>query len=268
MSNLTFKVLLILGNESLGIQISQKIKQDLNGLPLEVDYVTDSRRGIADFRDKMHQLIIVDDELPGTSGAQIIREIRKIVGGVTILLLTNKQQEILESGVEQVILPIVNWSDFLGKSREVIPEELKAKFGFLKRDSLFFKKLENYSKSFIQNNNLDDEFEKYKTEKPLSLIPKYFDSMLAPKTTSDEKNLDIHNSDSTKNGVGEIKVNSFLEIFVLLMLIGATIGVHKLEYFSSEELISLKNIISAFAVIAFSGFFASKVFDRFFINRL
>ncbi len=74
-----------------------------------VEVATDATCGIAAFSDSPHDLIITDLAMPGRSGMDLAREIKKACPGTPVILLTGWQvvmgpEQITECGISRILI--------------------------------------------------------------------------------------------------------------------------------------------------------------------
>ena len=99
----------------------------------------------------------------------LVRDIRKIEE-FGYLSPRGEEPIVDEPGVEFIKTPITNWSEFLGKVEDVIPEEIKIEYG-LKETLALNRRLNEFSKEYLKENNISVE-ESGKSD--IFLIPQYF----------------------------------------------------------------------------------------------
>ena len=280
-----FYILLVSPDEQMSSSYASKIKERFGDLPLVIDFAHDGLRALEKFEKSFHHLVISDIEMPVMDGPTLVTEVRKVEGSSVIYLLGKSQPEIDEPGVEFIKTPITDWTGFIGKVEDVIPEEIKIEYSLKKRDTALNRRLGEFSKSYIEKNNI-------KIEPPgnndIFLIPKYFygleeDHLAEERAKEGSKSLKKDQGNKTIS-IEDLKGASFLKgklvfqtILELLILGGLAYATYHLftakpsggeDEFGEENLfINLKNVMALITVVSFLGYFLGKVFEKMFFKN-
>ena len=166
-----FYILLASSDEQMSSTYASKIKERFGELPLLIDFASDGVKALEKFEKKLHHLVISDIDMPVLDGPTLVGDIRKIEGSSVIYLLGDSDPGIDEPGVEFIKTPITNWTEFIGKVEDVIPEEIKIEYGLTKRDTALNRRLGEFSKKFLKENNIEPE---PSGENNIFFIPQYF----------------------------------------------------------------------------------------------
>lgn len=256
-----------------------KIKERFGLLPFQVDFATDGAKALEKFEKHFHHLVICDVNMPVMDGPSLVRDIRKIEGSSVIFLLGEEKPDIDEAGVEFIKIPIVNWTDFIGKVEDVIPEEIKIEYGLTKRDTALNRRLNEFCEKHIKDNNIEMGTA---GEKEISLIPQYFydesDHVKVSNETSSE-GLSVSSSSGVMMSplAKALKTKFFIQGVLELLILGGllyyTITLFKGgpvddDSFADENLfINLKNIMALLTIFSFLGYFFSKAFEKIFLKK-
>jgi len=107
--------------------ISRLVQMHLRDIHCELDIASDGWSGLARFREKPHDLVILDLMLPGLDGLEVCKALRAEPGYVPILMLTAKSTEL-----DRVLGLEVGADDYLTKPFS-IPELLARIKALLRR---------------------------------------------------------------------------------------------------------------------------------------
>lgn len=267
-----FNIIVAVNDDSLTYQITSKIKQKFKELPLNIIVAADGPSALVQSKNLKPHLIIVSATLVGMNGAQVIREIRKSDGGISfIYLYDHNDQPIQESGVNLVQTPISNWHNFHSKIQEVIPEEIKIKFGLLKGDGVLHRMLKEYSDKFCEENNILSERQAYQKERPVVMIHNSYDTfsntgnVLANtgKATHEEQDQKLH-GETHQSEKSPMPKTIWLEIIILVVLTGVCLYYFKQQQEMEESagFFNIKNLFASITVLSYFGFFLSRGIDR------
>ena len=271
-----FYILLVSPDEHQSSAYASKIKERFGELPLQMDFATDGAKALEKFEKTFHHLIICDINMPVMDGPSLVRDIRKIEGSSVIFLLGEKEPIIEEPGVEFVKTPVVNWTDFVGKVEDVVPEEIKIEYGLTKRDTALNRRLLEFSEKFLKENNIEIEAE---GKKDISLIPQYFYSEIeGPGVSTADAKTESHVSQGPRDAFPlalKVKfiVQGLLELLILGGLLYYTIKLFNAppaedaDFSEENPFINLKNIMALLTIFSFLGYFFSKVFEKFFLKK-
>tara|TARA_Y100001954_G_scaffold25533_1_gene23253 strand:- start:3749 stop:4615 length:867 start_codon:yes stop_codon:yes gene_type:complete len=281
-----FYILLVSPDEQLSSTYASKIKDRFGELPLFIDFAHDGLKALEKFEKHFHHLVISDIEMPVMDGLSLVSEIRKIEGSSIIYLLGNSKLKMDEPGVEFINTPITDWTEFIGKVEDVIPEEIKIEYGLKKRDTALNRRLNDFSKKYLEENGIKAESS---GNDDIFLIPKYFYGL-------EEEHLAKENAQEGENTISR-KVNQkgvgstegmvvfpflkrrliFQSILELLILAGLAYATYHLftakpsggeDDFGEENLfINLKNVMALITIVSFLGYFLGKVFEKIFIKK-
>jgi len=271
-----FYILLVSPDEHQSSIYASKIKERFGELPLQVDFATDGAKALEKFEKFFHHLVICDINMPVMDGPSLVRDIRKIEGSSVIFLLGEKEPVIDEPGVEFVKTPVVNWTEFIGKVEDVVPEEIKIEYGLTKRDTALNRRLLEFSDKFLKENNIEVEGE---GKKDISLIPQYFYSETEGPggVVAEGKTVSPVTQGPRDTFPMALKVKFIVQGLLELLILGGLLY-YTIKLFNappaddadfSEEnpFINLKNIMALLTTFSFLGYFFSKVFEKFFLKR-
>lgn len=276
-----FTIILSINDDALTYQITSKIKQIFKNLPLNLIVSPDGPSVIIHSQTHKPHLIILSSNMIGMNGIQVIREIRKKDGGTPFLYCyTSNEENINESGIDTIKTPITNWSNFQSKIQEVIPEEIKIKYGLLKGDTILHRLLKEYSDKYCLEHNIHLEAQSYQKEIPLQMIHKSFDTFSQSKNIDQENSLNneakqihepMHSADEKNTTFNKSSTPNtiWLEAILLAIISGITYYLFRdaEEFEEPAGLINLKNIFALITILFYFGFFVSKGLDRA-LNRL
>lgn len=281
-----FYILLVSPDEQLSSNYASKIKERFGELPLIIDFANDGLKALEKFEKSFHHLVITEIEMPVMNGPSLVSEIRKIEGSSVIYLLGKSEPEIDEPGVEFIKTPITDWTEFIGKVEDVIPEEIKIEYGLKKRDTALNRRLNDFSKKYLEENNIKFESS---ADDDIFLIPKYFygleEEHLAEEGAKKGEKEVIGKSSQKKlvsiEGMGSMPFlkkklifQTILEILILGGLAYATYNLFTVkpsggeDDFAEENLfINLKNVMALITVVSFLGYFLGKVFEKVLLKK-
>ncbi|MEE2744551.1 MAG: response regulator [Bdellovibrionota bacterium] len=271
-----FYILLVSPDEHQSSIYASKIKERFGELPLQVHFATDGAKALEKFEKFFHHLVICDINMPVMDGPSLVRDIRKIEGSSVIFLLGEKKPDIDEPGLEFVKIPVVNWTEFVGKVEDVIPEEIKIEYGLTKRDTALNRRLNEFSEKFLKDNNIESESE---GEKDISLIPQYFysegEAQGGSTGESTQEMSQTHGGRGTFPLALKVKfiVQGILELLILGGLLYYTIKLFNAppaedaDFSEGNPFINLKNIMALLTTFSFLGYFFSKAFEKFFLKN-
>ncbi len=258
------QILLVMSDDQLAHQVQQKIKTKFAKVPLQFDTMSDAKLALGAFKSSRHAIVIAAAHLSGMDGLQLLREIKRIDGAVFTLLLGHSPEARAES-IEALQLPIIDWTDFIGKVQAAIPDDLKARFGLFERNTLLFEKLTEYGKKYL--------IETAEVSRPaVFCIPKYFSSGV--ESQAEVPSQERQSQGLKKSAQSLIRYQALsieqqkrtlkVEILILCVVLIITGGVF---YFyreeSSDGLLSPKGLATILSGVSFLGFFISRSFDRF-----
>lgn len=264
-----FKIVLSVNSDSLASQIAQRVKGAWEDLPIRMEITPDPGRVVASLKDHGADLLICEAERPGTSLQQFLRDSRGAYAGVLFLVLGKMGSNIKETGVTEQKLPITNWTDFLAKIHESVPEELKIKYNLLSRNNVLFLKLTEYGKRYQESPTLKSV--KQNIPEALLVIPTSFDQKSNDVASNMHKESITEQSVNTKVefrewSVAEQKRITMLEVYILILVI-TVCGAVYWAFKDDEGIFSLKNVAVFLGLFAVGGFFLGKAFDRFIFSR-
>jgi len=289
-----FYILFVSHDESQGSIYADKVKNGFPQIPINIDFATDGSKALEKFEkfyqrhkqkgDFLHRIVISDIDMPVMNGITLVKEIRKLEGSTVIFLLGNKDPDIEDPAVDFIETPIVNWTQFLTKIENLIPEEFKITYGMPKSDSLINKKLQEFSNQFLKENKV--ELIK-KGNEPISFLPKYFEeegedqSFINSQDMKDDKNTIIKlltskikrlekNQKTKEFGLSRkrIIIQTSIEVLYLSGLLFYTIYL-----FATEDAIfkgpfyQFKYVMAVITGLVFSSYFFSKVFEKYFVKK-
>jgi len=289
-----FYILFVSHDESQASIYADKVKSGFPQIPINIDFATDGSKALEKFEkfyqrhkqkgDFLHRIVISDIDMPVMNGITLVKEIRKLEGSTVIFLLGNKDPDIEDPAVDFIETPIVNWTQFLSKIENLIPEEFKITYGMPKSDSLINKKLQEFSNQFLKENNV--ELIK-KGNEPISFLPKYFEeegedqSFINSQNMKDDKNTIIKlltskikrlekNQGTKEFGLSRkrIIIQTSIEVLYLSGLLFYTIYL-----FATEDAIfkgpfyQFKYVMAVITGLVFSSYFFSKVFEKYFVKK-
>tara|TARA_Y100001970_G_scaffold291369_1_gene428265 strand:+ start:1887 stop:2750 length:864 start_codon:yes stop_codon:yes gene_type:complete len=275
-----FYILLVSPDEQLSSNYASKIKERFGDLPLIIDFAHDGLKALEKFEKSFHHLVMSEVEMPVMDGPSLVSEIRKIEGSSVIYLLGKTELEIDDPNVEFIKTPVTDWAEFIGKVEDVIPEEIKIEYGLKKRDTALNRRLNDFSKKYLDENNIKPESS---ADDDIFLIPKYFYGLEEEHLTEG-----IKEGEKTESGkLSQKKVTSiegmgsipflkkklvFQTILEIVILGGLAYATYHLftakptggeDDFGEENLfINLKNVMALITVVSFLGYFLGKVFEK------
>lgn len=271
-----FKILIASPDEEKGSLLSSKIKKAFGKLPLKIDFASDGEKALGEFNIKSHGLIISDINMPVMDGLTLLKEIRKTEGTSFVFFLYEGTFETPdETGVEAFKWPITNWTDFVHKVQDVIPEELKSEYGLSFRDTILYKKLAEYGEKY---HSAGDSCLLANT--PITFFPHHFVSKESARRepTKEEKIAEkMQKFSEDKTVLQEDKGHTsiilwIIELLILGGLLALTLYLFKEskapggedDFMMEESLLSLKNIMAGITGVAFFGFFISRFLEFYF----
>ncbi len=267
----SLRILIVLTDNHLAHQISQKIRARFPTMPIETDRVDDGRRALGEFQQKKPDVIIAGSDLPGLGGSSLAREIRKHDGALPIFFLKSGEAAAPDS-VEVVSLPLVDWTDFLTRLQASLPDDLKSKYGLFTRDSHFYQSLVDYGRRFSEA-AVDES-----SLPSLSLVPSYFDQSGSDSpSTPGNPGTPPATTSTVRPAALKIQLNDLspallrkslqLELSILGALTLLALITHLVPALArSEDLFSLKNLSLWLSSFAYLGFFLGRIFDRYFLK--
>jgi CheY-like chemotaxis protein len=292
-----FYILFVSHNESQASIYADKVKEGFPQIPINIDFATDGSKGIEKYEkfyqrhkqkgDFLHRIIISDIKMPVMDGISLVKEIRKLEGSTVIFLLGEKDPDINDSAVDYIETPIVNWTDFLGKIENLIPEEFKITYGMPRRNNLINKKLNEFSKKFLEENKIKNV---PKGTEGLSLLPKYFEEEekegmpVDVQDMSDDKdtiirflNKKVHKLErgQVSNDFGFSKKRLYFQYFLEIFLLGSLL-IYTIVLFNQKAdvkgiqeapFLHFKYVMAIMTALTFISYFFSKVFEKYFIKK-
>ncbi len=265
--NDSIPVLVALTDRKLTHQILQKTKQKFPRLPLQMEVCDDGTRALQDFKQKHHPVLIVGQDLPGTDGATLVQEIRKLDGSVNILFLTPSVDEKFEN-VEVIKLPLVDWTNFLNRFQFAIPDDWKARFGLFERNSKNYSRLVEFGKKYERKTDPESI-----NSGAILTIPVFFEE--ATVQGSSISSTDSLKSKSTSqfktiyrdlDPVAKKRAVRF-ELGLLAILLTSTLSYY---YFKRDEeigMFSLTSLLMGLTLLSFFGFFLGRVLDKYVFSK-
>ena len=88
------------------------IKKTLKQYGYEIDYFSDPKKALSNFKTNAYSLLILDIRMPGISGFQFLRNIRQIDKEVKVLFLTTFE---IQEKEWQMVLPNIQVQGFIKK---------------------------------------------------------------------------------------------------------------------------------------------------------
>tara|TARA_Y100001970_G_C14221265_1_gene852829 strand:+ start:1201 stop:2100 length:900 start_codon:yes stop_codon:yes gene_type:complete len=289
-----FYILFVSHDESQASVYADKVKNGFPQIPINIDFATDGSKALEKFEkfyhihrqkgDFLHRLVISDINMPVMDGLSLVKEIRKTAGSAVIFLLGDKDPDVEDPAVDFIETPIVNWTHFLSKIESLIPEEFRITYGMPKSDSHINKKLNEFSVEFIKENKIE------KTEKgsePVSFLPKYFEeegedqSSTTAQDLKDDKDTVINllnrkikrlEKTQAKKEFGLSKKRVLIQTSIEMITLGGLLF-YTIYLFQADEALlkgpfyQFKYIMALITILAFSSYFFSKVFEKYFIKR-
>ncbi len=269
----SLKILIALTDSQLAHQMSQKLKKHFAKIEVDISVCEDGRRALNEFSQIRHDIVIATYSLPNLDGYLLAEEINKLVGGVGVYILSQKNEN--PSVGERIDMPIVNWSDLLNRIQNSVPDYIKTQFGISIHDSVLYDKLLDYAKKY--------RVEKSESEKAaqnvVSLIPILFteqDLKVGPgdkdALPSNAPSLSTLVSASNEVSFRELdkaqsKRGLIIELSILAGLLGISLFIN-LKFEDGGSLFSIRNLVTAVTALAFLGFFLGRVFDRIIFSKI
>jgi len=102
--------ILVVDDEKYIVNVIGKGLED-NGF--EVDAFTDPRKALSNFKTGIYDLLILDIRMPGMSGIQLFKEMRKIDDTVKVIFLTSFE---IQEKEWRMVLPSTEVNGFIKKS--------------------------------------------------------------------------------------------------------------------------------------------------------
>lgn len=269
----SLKILIALTDSQLAHQMSQKLKKHFAKIEVDISVCEDGRRALNEFSQIRHDIVIATYSLPNLDGYLLAEEINKLVGGIGVYILSQKNEN--PPVGERIDLPIVNWSDLLNRIQNSVPDYIKTQFGISIHDSVLYDKLLDYAKKY--------RVEKSESEKAaqnvVSLIPILFteqDLEVRPgdkdALPSNAPSLSTLGSASNEVSFRELdkaqsKRGLIIELSILAGLLGISLFIN-LKFEDGGSLFSIRNLVTAVTALAFLGFFLGRIFDRIIFSKI
>ncbi len=131
------KVLIIEDDKNLSSILRDSLKKEF----FSVDYSYDGEKALFLFKTNHYDLLIVDFNLPGKNGEEIVREVRSENKDVKIIILTvdasqEKKETFFNLGADDYISKPFVFSEFLSRVRAVMRRPLLSNSNIYKIDDL------------------------------------------------------------------------------------------------------------------------------------
>ncbi len=270
----SLKILIALTDSQLAHQMSQKLKKHFAKIEVDISVCEDGRRALNEFSQIRHDIVIATYSLPNLDGYLLAEEINKLVGGIGVYILSQKNEN--PSVGERIDLPIVNWSDLLNRIQNSVPDYIKTQFGISIHDSVLYDKLLDYAKKYRVEKSENEKA----SQKVVSLIPILFtdqESKFAPNkdaATSASSSVGPTVTGAPTNEVSfreldkiQSKRGLIIELSILAGLLGLSLFIN-LKFEDGGALFSIRNLFTAVTALAFLGFFLGRVFDRYIFSKI
>ena len=268
MNRESFQILIFAADDHLTQDCSSRIRAHFAKLPLQIDTETSARRTISEFRQKLHDLVILSagsalEELPS-----LILQLQSVSGSARTLVLATESPK--AQNIDFVQAPILKWETLLDLVTDCVPEHLAARYRLPKLKTPTRLALETYAERYRQT-AVDPQ-----NSITLTLAPRL---LMLGQAGSNSQTLarsmaGSHPTSTQEQGNAapslRFSMSSAQRRQALLLESGAWIALvlaaGALHWFADPEapstLLSLKNIVSALAVAATLGFFGSRTLDR------
>lgn len=253
-------ILLVCSEDTLMHEISQKIRARFEKLEIHIDVFDDGKRAANEFKNKRHHIVIATEHLPGLSGTQLSEEVRKIDGSTSIFILGEANAGV---GIEQIALPIVNWTEFLNRVQLALPDEIKSKYGLVERNNRLYEQLVEYGQKYKVAS-------KESTTSPILCIPRFFEddgtsnSKMGP--SSSTTGATIKTIFKALDPTARAK-NLKIELVILGLLTCVTMIMLYIYRDSPLGWISIPGCLVGLTSFSFAGFFVGHAFDRFLFSK-
>ena len=254
-----FSILLVLPDQELAEVLSSALREHFDKVPLVIDFATDGVKALFSLAKTNYHLVISMVEMPIMDGLTLVYEIRKEHGSTAIFLLTKNQVEVEQSGVDLIQIPITDMEKFCDQVSDIVPEEMKAKFGLIRRESHQLRLLMKYLNSQpLSQGSIDYSGESF------ALIPNLFtskESVLENSSTTQTRNATIRKQANNTN------VQIFTEFFWLALLAAFSfyLMTGAINFDGTSYVIT--PIVVILTMFIFLGYFSSHLYNRYWYQR-
>ena len=296
-----FYILFVSQDESQASVYADKVKKGFPQIPINIEFATDGQMALEkfeqfyrrhrwkdDLKEKgnfLHRVVFSEIKMPVMDGPTLVKEIRKTEGSSMIFLLGDKNPEIDDPAVEFIETPIVNWTNFLLKIENLIPEEFKITYGMPKSNNQINKKLNEFSAQFLKENEIEKS---QKGTEPISFLPKYFEEVgegsqsgMNLQDIKDDKDTIIKILNRKLQRLEKIQVKQEFGLSKKRILIQTSLEViylggllfYTIYLFKDQDALlkapftQFKYIMALITILAFSSYFFSKVFEKYFVKK-
>ena len=254
----SFNIIVVSLSDSTGIEIKNKVEQKFKSLPSKFQFVNSGDQALYLLGTGVYQLVITDYEMPGMNGKDLVREIRKNDGGISIILMAPQDVKLAKESFELVTTPIADWNQFLSLVQGAIPDSLQTQYGIKSHDPILDKLLKNRAQELFG----EEEQEYTDGSKPFILLPKW---MLGRRSNAEKSTL----QDTDFKFVDTDEVKTFktirekgLEFMVLGFIISfCLIWLYK---YANEENSEITIFIQVITALSCFGFFVSQMSERLY----
>ena len=259
MNSEKYSILLVIPDQTIASDISEAIKQHFSQLPTHIEFARDGVIALGLIQKGTYHLVISMFDMPIMDGATLVHEIRRHQSSTSIILIKDKNTQIEEANVDSFDLPVTDMDIFCKKVFDLIPEDLKIKFGLKRRTTPLLKRLIDYSenhKKQIESNVFSGPY--------FAMLPNLFggeQELDSPKISAEEKHEFKENEPIFVNRPYQV----FVEMFWLALLLGCSIFVYSKRN-PEAGVFNLNNGIIVTTMIIFVGYFISHGYERI-INK-
>lgn len=261
METTVYSILLVAADVSRASEFSSKIRIHFSSAPISVDVVEDGSRALYALSKKNYFLVISDVDLPIMDGVSLVRELRRMDGGIAIFLLATRSVTVEEQGIDIVKVPIENWKDLFRKIEYQLPQQMRVKYGLVSQDKELAEMLTNYAREKI-----GDTPSTWTADSPVLQIPTYFDassnSETQPKIDSREQALQRISERVEKQPSKALIFSQASEILMLATLLIVTSYLFSRNYEEDSLMRQVRYVLLVVTSVSFFGYFVAKFIER------
>ncbi len=275
MKHSQFRALVFSGDEHITQELTRRIRKSLEGVPITLDFESNTRRVVSEFKEKLHDLVIL---VPGASDQdtpRLILQLQSVSGSARLLYLgINSLPQGFES-VDRIELPIVRWDALMDLISACVPEHLAARCRLSRVKSPARQALEEYAKRYRES---PTEKATHSNQEgcllaPLGLLQSNQNAR-AEGPSGGRTSPSIATSEPTSTSTDAIRVvwdervhkrTRRWEVAILCSLVGVTIASHWMSG-QSDNWLNLKSLFTLLSAFAFFGFFAGRALEKFAIS--
>jgi CheY-like chemotaxis protein len=147
------RVLLALSDRTLSQNIIDKFHHKYPTCPLVFDITEDGQRALNEVRFFKPQVAVIDRNFPGLAGEELAQGILSAYSECNIILAVGKNQkedQMTESGLTQIELPILSWDRALLEITRGLPIDFQIQYSLFERNQLLFGRLEAYALKYSE----------------------------------------------------------------------------------------------------------------------